>query len=65
MIAPLISLPCTARELENALHVYCDHHGAWDATIDHDISGDGTECLALFCAPCVSAATAIQKGDTK
>ena len=33
MTKPLITLPCTAQELENALHAVCDHHGAWDAKI--------------------------------
>ena len=31
MTKPLITLPCTARQLEDALHAYCDHNGAWDA----------------------------------
>ena len=30
MTKPLITLPCTAQELENALHAVCDH-GLWDA----------------------------------
>ena len=29
MTKPLISLPCTAQELENALHAACDHDGLW------------------------------------
>ena len=29
----LIKLPCTARELESALHKACDHDGKWDAKI--------------------------------
>lgn len=33
MTKPLITLPCTARELENALHAVCDHGGLWDAKI--------------------------------
>jgi hypothetical protein len=33
MTKPLITLPCTARELENALHAACDHYGLWDAKI--------------------------------
>lgn len=32
MTKPLIALPCTARELENALHAVCDQ-GLWDAKI--------------------------------
>ena len=30
----LVTLPCSARKLETALHAYCDHHAAWDATIE-------------------------------
>ena len=33
MTKPLISLPCTAQELENTLHAVCDHHGLWDAKV--------------------------------
>lgn len=33
MPKPLIALPCTARELEDALHRVCDHEGTWDAKI--------------------------------
>ncbi len=33
MTRPLITPPCTAQELENALHAYCDHNGAWDAKV--------------------------------
>ena len=33
MLTILITLPCTAQELENALHAACDHHAAWDAKI--------------------------------
>ena len=29
----LIALPCTARELENALHAVCDHDGLWGAKV--------------------------------
>ena len=32
MTKPLIALPCTAQELENALHAVCDH-GLWDAKV--------------------------------
>lgn len=32
MTKPLITLPCTAQELENALHAHCDH-GLWDGRI--------------------------------
>lgn len=34
MIKPLITLPCTAQELENALHAVCDHDGLWDSQIE-------------------------------
>jgi len=33
MTKPLITLPCTAQELENALHAACDHDGLWDAKV--------------------------------
>ena len=33
MTKPLIALPCTARELEAALHKVCDHGGMWDANV--------------------------------
>ena len=33
MTKPLIALPCTARELEDALHRVCDHAGLWDKRI--------------------------------
>lgn len=29
----LVSIPCSARELEDALHRVCDHAGLWDAKI--------------------------------
>ena len=37
----LIALPCTARELENALHASCDHDGLWDASISTAYRYDG------------------------
>ena len=36
MTKPLITLPCTAQELENALHAVCDQ-GLWDAKVYADI----------------------------
>lgn len=42
MTKPLITLPCTAQELENALHAACDHGGLWDAKIVYHISPDPT-----------------------
>ena len=33
----LVTLPCTARELEDALHRVCDHAGLWDGTIQFDM----------------------------
>lgn len=41
MSAALITLPCTARQLEAALHSYCDHHGAWDMRIMSDAISSG------------------------
>lgn len=47
----LVCLPCTAQELENALHALCDHRGLWDARIDTMCTdkdgGDATVCLVL------------------
>ena len=40
MTKPLIAIPCTAQELENALHAACDHDGLWDAKIVYRISND-------------------------
>lgn len=66
MTKPLISLPCTAQELENALHAACDHDGLWDARIKvYLVNGDnGTEtriCLEIeekegqrFCGCCAN-----------
>lgn len=34
----IIDLPCTARELENALHKACDHDGRWDAKVHYVLS---------------------------
>ena len=33
MTKPLIALPCTAQELENALHAACDHDWLWGAKV--------------------------------
>ena len=33
MTKTLITLPCTAQELENALHAVCDHDGLWYETV--------------------------------
>lgn len=33
MPKPLIALPCTARELEDALRRVCDHAGPWDGNV--------------------------------
>lgn len=48
---PLTTLPCTAQELENALHSVCDH-GLWDGRIKvYLVNGDnGAEtriCLEI------------------
>ena len=44
----LINLPCTARQLESALHAICDHHGAWDAQIYYGISGQGLDAVPIL-----------------
>ena len=36
MILPIIKLPCTAQELECALHKVCDHDGLWECVIRYD-----------------------------
>lgn len=41
--AEIARLPCTARELETALHAVCDHGGLWDAEVDFALGG----CLVL------------------
>ena len=33
MYTTIIQLPCTAKQLEAALHSICDHHGTWDQQI--------------------------------
>ena len=59
----LVTLPCTARELEAALHAYCDHHGAWNMEADvvkgtrPDMPEYACVALALYPAPSESAAT--------
>lgn len=65
MTKPLIALPCTAQELEDALHAVCDY-GLWDARIKvYLVNGDnGTEtriCLEIeekegqrFCGCCAN-----------
>ena len=30
----VVELPCTAQELEDALHAACDHDGRWGWTLD-------------------------------
>ena len=36
MTCPLIQLPCTAQELESALHALCDHDGLWGCEVRYD-----------------------------
>lgn len=33
MTKPLVTLPCSARDLENALHAVCDHDGLCGAKV--------------------------------
>ena len=33
MTRPVIKLPCTAAELETALHAVCDHGGLWEYAV--------------------------------
>lgn len=62
MINPLIALPCTARELETALHAVCDHGGLCDERIGVygvDVE-NGTQTTGL----CLITETET-KGETK
>ena len=62
MTKPLIALPCTARELENALHAVCDHHGLWDGVVCESYSDpDCTKPCALY----VVSNEPETKGETK
>lgn len=36
MTRPIIKLPCTAAELESALHAVCDHEGLWRSEVRYD-----------------------------
>lgn len=36
MTLPIIKLPCTAHELESALHAICDHEGLWECEVKYD-----------------------------
>ena len=36
MTLPIIKLPCTAQELESALHAVCDHEGLWECEVRYD-----------------------------
>lgn len=67
MTKPLITLPCTARDLENALHAVCDHHGLWDANIGWNYDAPPRSAsLVLYRPPCASAATSqTNQGETK
>lgn len=47
MTKTLITLPCTARELENALHAVCDHHGLWDGEVTVEMDEHYKDCLVL------------------
>ena len=52
MTKPLATLPCTAQELETALHAVCDHDGLW---------GDGKIVVTTDKILCVETKT---KGET-
>ena len=46
MTCPIIKLPCTAHELESALHAICDHEGSWECEVKYDFYGK-TICLEV------------------
>lgn len=48
MTRPLITLPCTAQELENALHAACDHDGLWDAVITTEMDEHYKDILVIY-----------------
>lgn len=48
MPTTLITLPCIARQLEDALHAHCDHHGAWDATITTEMDEHYKDILVIY-----------------
>ena len=50
MSTVLVSLPCSARALEAALHRACDHDGLWDAIVNFE-----SNSLTLGSAPVASA----------
>ena len=45
----VITLPCTAQDLESALHAVCDTHGLWNGRIDTmcDGSDSGDACVSI------------------
>lgn len=60
MTKPLIALPCTARELENALHAVCDHGLRGGRIKVYLVNGDnGAETII-----CLETETET-KGETK
>ena len=67
----LITLPCTARELEAALHSYCDHYGAWDMNVGvltatrADMPDRICIALTLSRAPSVTAASETTNPNNK
>lgn len=58
----LIDMPCTARELETALHAVCDHHGAWDAEIRYGLRDVEPFRTGFKAVPTLEIKT---KGETK
>ena len=52
----VITLPCTAQDLESALHAVCDHHGLWNGRIDTmcDGSDSGDACVSIVLSEEVS-----------
>lgn len=46
MTISIIKLPCTAQELESALHAVCDHEGLWECEVRYDFY-EKTICLEV------------------
>ena len=53
----LITLPCTARELENALRSACDFEGLWEAQVGLAMNGPQPPRIVLSCPPSETAAS--------
>lgn len=67
MATTIISFPCTAQELENALHAHCDHHGSWNATVNVSFDETASPDSRVLCVEptLVLCASAEMPSETK